>query len=79
MPLWLRTTGLLGSIAALIALVIVFFKQLIALIALLMSFIGIITFAIKAIIVFAFLALFIGVGFVIFRSWKVKQSHKDQS
>lgn len=77
MPLWLRTTGLLGSIAALIALVIVFFKQLIALIALLMSFIGIITFAIKAIIVFAFLALFIGVGFVIFRSWKVKQSRKD--
>jgi hypothetical protein len=79
MPLWLRTTGFLGSIAVLIALVIVFFKQLIALIALIMSFIGIITFAIKAMIIFAFLALFIGVGVVVFRSWQQRQDRKSKS
>ena len=79
MPLWFRTTGLLGSILLLIALVIAFFKQLIALVALIISFIGIITFAIKAAIVFAFLALFIGVGIVIFRSWKGKRDQKDRS
>ena len=79
MPLWLRTTGLLGSIAILIALVIAFFKQLIALVALLMTFIGVITFAIKAAIIFAFLALFIGVAVLVFRAWQGKQSHKHES
>jgi len=79
MPLWLRTTGLLGSIALLIALIIAFFKQLIALVALIIGFIGVITFAIKAIIVFAFLALFIGVAVLVFRAWKGKQDHKNNS
>lgn len=70
MPAWLKTTGLLGSIAVLIALVIAFIKQLIA-------FVGFLTFAIQAVIVFAFLALFIGVAVIIFRSWKGKQERKS--
>ena len=70
MPAWLKTTGLLGSIAVLIALVIAFIKQLIA-------FVGFLTFAIQAVIVFAFLALFIGVAVIIFRSWKSKQERKS--
>jgi hypothetical protein len=77
MPSWFKATGLLSSIAVLIALVIVFFKQLVALIAVLMTFIGVITFAIKAFVIFAFAALFISVAVVIFRSWQGRQKKND--
>jgi hypothetical protein len=58
----LMAAGKWGSILALIALLVVALKQLIVLI-------GIIGFAIKALLVLAFLALFVGVGFMIYRSW----------
>jgi len=72
MPLWLKAAGKWGSIFVLIALIIAFIKQLI-------TFIGFLTFAIKAIVVLAFLALFIGVGVVIFRSWQQRQDRKNKS
>ena len=51
-----------GGILALIALLVVAVKQFIVLI-------GIIGFAIKALLVLAFLALFLGVGFMIYKAW----------
>lgn len=72
MPLWLKAAGKWGSIFVLIALLIAFVKQLI-------FFIGFLTFAIKAVIVLAFLALFIGVAVVIFRSWQQRQDRKSKS
>jgi len=71
MPLWLKATGKWGSIIALVALVIALVKQLIV-------FIGFITFAIKAIIFLAFAALFLGVGYLIFRTWNENQRRKDK-
>ena len=72
MPLWLKATGKWGSIFVLIALVIAFVKQLIV-------FIGFLTFAIKAVIFLAFVAVFLGVGYLIFRSWKENQQRKSKS
>lgn len=72
MPLWLKATGKWGSIFVLIALVIAFIKQLIA-------FIGFLTFAIKAVIFLAFVAVFLGVGYLVFRSWKENQQRKNKS
>jgi hypothetical protein len=65
----LKATGKWGGIIALIALVIALVKQLIA-------FVGFLTFAIKILIVLVFVALFVGVGFLIFRAWNEKQKRK---
>ena len=67
-----------GTLLVLLALVIAFFKQLIALIALLMSFIGFLTFAIKAVVVLGFIAVFLGVAILIFRSWGGSKRQKDK-
>lgn len=75
---FIKAGGIIGSILALVALVIVFFKQLIALISFLIAFIGFLTFAIKAVIVFAFVALILGVGILIIRSWRGNKRQKDQ-
>jgi hypothetical protein len=72
MPTWLRTAAGWGSILALIALLIAFVKQLIA-------FIGFITFAIKAIVVLAFIVVFVAVAFLVFKAWSSSQKHKDRS
>ena len=72
MPLWLKATGKWGSIFVLIALVIAFVKQLIALVTTIM-------FAIKAVVFLAFIAVFLGVGYLIFRSWKENQRRKNES
>lgn len=69
MPLWLKSAGKWGTILALIALVIALVKQLIA-------FVGFLTFAIKALLVIAFIAVFAGVGYLIFRSWSDSKSKK---
>ncbi len=70
--------GIGGTLLVLLALVIAFFKQLIALIALLMSFIGFLTFAIKAVVVLGFIAVFLGVAILIFRSWGGSKRQKDK-
>ena len=60
MVMFLKGAGIIGSLLVLIALVITFLKTLI-------GFIGFLSFAIKIVILLAFLALFIAVGFMIFR------------
>lgn len=60
-----------GSILALIALVIALVKSLIA-------FVGFLTFAIKAIIVLAFVVVIVGVGLLILKTWNSSKSHKDK-
>lgn len=69
---FIKASGIIGTILALIVVVIAFVKQLIA-------FVGFLTFAIKAVIVLAFVALFLGVGIIIFRSWSNSRSQKDKS
>jgi hypothetical protein len=62
MPMWIKATGGIGSILVLVALLITFVKQLIALIAL-------IGFAFKIAIVLVFVVLIFGVGFILLRAW----------
>ncbi|MGD9562641.1 MAG: hypothetical protein AB7F88_11100 [Pyrinomonadaceae bacterium] len=57
---FLKATGIVGSILALIAVIILFLKSLIA-------FIGFITGAIKIAIVLIFVLLIVSVGFMVFR------------
>jgi uncharacterized membrane protein len=59
-----------GSLLVLLALVIALVKQIIA-------FIGFLTFAIKAVIVFGFIALILGVAVMIFRGWSKNRREKE--
>lgn len=68
----LKAAGIGSTLLALVVIVIAFFKQLIALI-------GIISFAIKAIVVLGFLALFLGVGVVVFRSWSGNKRQREKN
>ncbi len=70
MPIWLKAAGKWGSIVALVALVITLLKQIIA-------FVGFLTAAIKILIVVVFIAVFAGVGFMIFRAWNENQRRKN--
>jgi hypothetical protein len=65
----LKAASLGGSILVLIALFIALLKALI-------SFVGLISFAVKALIVLAFLTLFI---FVALQVWKATQEHRGKS
>ena len=70
MPIWLKASGLLGSLLALIAVVIVFFKTII-------GFIGFLTLAFKILIVVIFIALIIGVGLLVLRGFRNSRRDKD--
>jgi hypothetical protein len=70
MPTWLRATGKWGSILVLITLVIALVKQLIA-------FIGFLTFAIKAVIVLAFIALILAVGVMVIKTLSKNRRQKE--
>ena len=70
MPVWLKAAGKWGSILVLIALLITFVKQLIALIAFL-------TGAIKLFIILAFIVLIVGVGLMILKGLKSKRPKQD--
>ncbi len=63
MPLWLAAASKWGSVLAFIALVVAFIKSLTA-------FIGFITTAVQILIVLAFVAVFAGVGFLIYQAWQ---------
>ena len=65
MFMFLKGAGIIGSLLVLIAMVITLVKTLI-------GFIGFLSFAIKLIILFAFLALFIAVGLMILKSIKAR-------
>jgi hypothetical protein len=62
MPMWIKATGGIGSILVLIALLITFLKQLIALI-------GVIAVAFKIVIVLVFVVLILSIGFIALRAW----------
>ena len=67
---FLKATGVVGTILALLVVVIAFFKQLIA-------FVGFLMFAIKAVIVLGFVALFVGIGLIVLRSWNNNRRQKE--
>lgn len=67
-PLFYKAAGW-GSIFAILALIITFLKQIIALVGQVLALISFFMFAIKILIVLIFIALIAGVGFMIFRSW----------
>lgn len=66
----LKAAGKWGSILAIIALLILALKQVIA-------FIGFLTFAIKAALVLGFLALLLLVGYMIFRAWSDRKKEEQ--
>jgi hypothetical protein len=71
MPLVLKAaTGIIGSILAIIALVIAVLKGVLGLI-------GFITTAIQIIIVLLFVAVFVGIGLMIFRTWQTSRKSKE--
>jgi hypothetical protein len=70
MPVWIKATGIGGSILVIIALVIALLKSLI-------SFVGFITFAFKILIVLAFVAVIVGVGFLVLKGISEKRRRKD--
>ncbi|CAN5430083.1 hypothetical protein BH10ACI1_BH10ACI1_25200 [soil metagenome] len=70
MPVWFKTAGIGGSLLAVIALVIVFLKQIIA-------FVGLLTMIIKIAVVLIFVAVFLGIGLMIYRTWSDRQKAKN--
>ena len=66
----MKATGIVGSILVILALIITFLKQVIA-------FIGFLTLAIKVIVVIVFVALLLGVGLMVLRSFKDKRKAKE--
>ena len=70
MPVFLKAAGIGGSILAILALVIVFLKQIIA-------FIGLLTMVIKVAIVLIFIAVFLGIALMIYRTWSDRRKAKS--
>lgn len=70
MPLWVKAAGKWGSILVIITLIITLLKQLIA-------FIGFITGAIKLLVILVFVALIVGVGFLILKGISDSRRTKD--
>ena len=66
MLLFMKGAGVVGSLLVIIALVITLLKALI-------GFVGFLAIVFKLALVLAFVAVFAGVGFMVFRSW---QEHK---
>lgn len=66
MSMFFKAASLVGGLLAVIALVITLLKSLI-------GFVGFLAFAVKLIIVLAFLGLFACVGMMLFRTWQQKQ------
>ena len=69
MVMSVKAASVLGSLLVIIALVITLLKALI-------GFVGFVALAIKIIIVLAFVALFVGVAFMLFRGWQNSRKHK---
>jgi len=76
MSIFYKTAGW-GSIFAILALIVTFLKQIIALVSQLLALISFFMFAVKIIIVIAFVGLIAGVGFLIFRSWQSSRQTKN--
>ena len=70
MPVWMKAAGIGSSLLVVIALVIALLKSLI-------TFVGFITFAFKILIVLLFVAVIVGVGFLILRGISEKRRSKN--
>jgi hypothetical protein len=68
--MFLKAAGIGGSILAILALIIVLLKTLIA-------FVGFLTGAIKILIVIVFVMLLVGVGLMVLRGLKDRRRPKD--
>jgi len=66
MSIWLKAAGKWGSVFAILALIITLLKQII-------GFIGFLTAAIKLFVILVFVALLLGVGLMVLRTWKDKR------
>ncbi len=71
MSIWLKAAGKWGSVFAILALIITLLKQIIA-------FIGFLTAAIKLFVILIFVALLLGVGLMVLRTWKGKRQSKSE-
>ena len=67
---FLKASGIVGSILALIALAIVFLKTIIA-------FIGFLTGAIKILIILVFVAVILAIGLMVLKGWKEARRDRD--
>ena len=67
---FLKAAGIGGSILAILALVIYLLKTLISLIAFL-------TGALKILVVLVFVAVIVGIGFMILKGWNEARKHRD--
>ncbi len=70
MPMFLKAGGIIGSVVALIAILIVFLKTVI-------GFIAFLTGAIKLLIILAFVALIVGVGIMVLKGFKERRRSKE--
>lgn len=68
--LFLKATGVIGTIMVILALVITLLKQIIA-------FIGIISFVAKAFVVLAFVTVFLLVGLMVLRTYQNNRKSKE--
>lgn len=67
---FLKAAGIGGSILAILALVIYLLKTLISLIAFL-------TGALKILVVLVFVAVIVGIGFMVLKGWNEARKHRD--
>ncbi|MEZ5426440.1 MAG: hypothetical protein R2747_09255 [Pyrinomonadaceae bacterium] len=89
MPIWLKTLGVAGTIAAVIASasyltvadkwgsIFVILALIITLLKQIIAFIGFLTTAIKFLIIFVFIALLVGVGLMVFKAFKGKKKSDE--
>ncbi|NNE65676.1 MAG: hypothetical protein HKN33_03845 [Pyrinomonadaceae bacterium] len=70
MSILVKTAGWLGSVLAILALIITLLKTVI-------GFIGFLTMAIKIGLIVLFVAVFLGVGLLVFKAWKSNQSKSE--
>lgn len=70
MSMFLRAAGIGGSILAILALVIILLKTIIA-------FVGFLTGAIKILIILAFILLVVGVGFMVLRGLRENRRSRE--
>ncbi len=70
MAVWMKAAGIGGSHLVVIALVIALLKSLI-------TFVGFLTFAFKILIVLVFIAVILGVGFLILKGISEKRRRKE--
>ncbi|MEP7147411.1 MAG: hypothetical protein ABI857_00825 [Acidobacteriota bacterium] len=68
--MFLRAAGIGGSILAILALVIYLLKTLISLIAFL-------TGALKILVVLVFVAVIVGIGFMVLKGWNEARRNRD--